>query len=58
MTDLLKNEIILEKKKPKKLYKNWKFYTISLGTIIVVTGTGLGIYYGLEANNPGTISQS
>ncbi|MDQ7982705.1 MAG: hypothetical protein REH79_00610 [Spiroplasma sp.] len=50
--NLIDSELILEEKKPKRLYKNWKLYASALGIIVIGTGTGLGIYYGIESNNP------
>ena len=52
--NLIKSELLLgaeQKKEKKKLYKNWKLYTSALGIIVIGTGTGLGIYYGLYAHH-------
>ncbi len=50
--NILKNEFMWqEQQKKKKLYKNWKLYAIALGIIVIGTGTGLGIYYGINTNH-------
>ncbi|MDQ7982653.1 MAG: hypothetical protein REH79_00330 [Spiroplasma sp.] len=53
--NLIDQELLLqEKKKQKKLYKNWKLYASALGIVVIGTGTGLGIYYGVNGNNSST----
>ncbi len=50
--NILKNEFMWEEKKAKKkLYKNWKLYASALGIIVIGSGTGLGIYYGINTNH-------
>ncbi|WP_250136262.1 hypothetical protein, partial [Spiroplasma attinicola] len=50
--NIIKNEFMWEEEKSKKkLYKNWKLYAVALGIIVIGTGTGLGIYYGVNANH-------
>ncbi|MDQ7982622.1 MAG: hypothetical protein REH79_00175 [Spiroplasma sp.] len=56
MENLLKNELHLEKKKRKRLSKNWKLYLSTLGVIAIGAGSGVGIYYGVQTNNNPTIS--
>ncbi len=41
----------IKKEENKKLYKNWKLYATALGALVIATGTGLGIYYGINTNH-------
>ena len=51
MSDI-KNEVLLEAEQTtKKVSKNWKIYASVLGIMVIGAGTGLGVYYGVNANH-------